>query len=58
MEIRGDYDRYKNLNIIHSITQLPGHPGQLLLQRIQGISTLKIDVSIVVIPNVLYQFIT
>ena len=49
MEIRGEYDRYKDLNIIHSITQLPGNPGQLLLQRIQGISTLKIDVSFIIV---------
>ena len=44
MEIRGDYDRYKGLDIIHSISQTAGQPGQLLLQRVQGITTLKIDV--------------
>lgn len=44
LEIRGDYTRYEGTDIIHCITPSIGEPGQLLLKRLQGISTLKIEV--------------
>ncbi|XP_032779409.2 telomerase reverse transcriptase [Daphnia magna] len=43
LEIRGDYTKYEGTDIIHCITPSTGEPGKLLLKRIQGISTLKIE---------------
>lgn len=44
LEIRGDYTKYEGTDIIHCITTSAGEPGKLLLKRLQGISTLKIEV--------------
>lgn len=44
LEIRGDYTKYEGTDIIHCITPSAGEPGKLLLKRLQGISTLKIEV--------------
>lgn len=46
MEIRGDYTKYEATDVIHCITPSAGQPGKLLLKRLQGISTLKIEVFI------------
>ena len=45
LEIRGDYCKYEGTDVIYCITPSAGKPGQLLLKRLQGISTLKIEVS-------------
>ena len=45
LEIRGDYAKYEGTDIIHCITPSAGNPGKLLLKRLQGISTLKIEVN-------------
>jgi telomerase reverse transcriptase len=45
LEIRGDYTKYEGTDIIHCITPTSGEPGKLLLKRLQGISTLKIEVT-------------
>ena len=51
LEIRGDYCRYEGTDVIHCITRSARNPGQLLLRRLQGIATLKIEVSCLVFFN-------
>ena len=55
LEIRGDYCRYEGIDAIHCITRSVGNPVQLLLKRLQGISTLKIDVSSRFLTNFLFN---
>lgn len=43
LELRGNYSNYEGDDIIHCITPTVRKPGELLLKRIQAISTLKID---------------
>ena len=55
LEIRGDYCRYEGIDAIHCITRSVGNPVQLLLKRLQGISTLKIEVSSRFLTNFLFN---
>lgn len=46
LELRGDYTKYDGTDIISCITPSAGQPGELLLQRLQAIATLKIEVGL------------
>ena len=45
LELRGNYSKYQGTDIIHCISPPASKPGQLLLKRLQAISTLKLEVS-------------